>query len=47
MLNDENVSNADAYKRMTEIEDNMELGEKIAIWFRDEDILAVGTEENT
>ena len=31
MLNDENVSNADAYKRMTEIEDNMELGEKIAI----------------
>ena len=31
MLNDENVSNEDAYKKLTEMEENMENGEKIAI----------------
>ena len=31
MLNDESVSNEDAYKRMTEMEDNMKIGEIIAI----------------
>ena len=31
MLNDENVNNEDAYKKMTEIEEGMETSEKITI----------------
>ena len=34
MLNDENVSNEDAYKRMTEIEEIMKMGEKLLSDFR-------------
>lgn len=46
MLNDNNVSNADACKKITEIEDRLNLGEEASANFSDEDIPDDGTEEN-
>ena len=46
MLNDNNVSNADACKKMTEIEDRLNLAEESSVDFSDEDVPDVGIEEN-
>ena len=42
MLNDENLSNEDEYKRMTEIEEIMKMGEKLLSDFRMKIFLLLG-----
>ena len=46
IVNDKRVSNEDTCKKQTEMEEAMDIGQKIATWSFNEDIPAVGTEEN-
>ena len=46
MLNDNYVNNADACKKLAEIEKDVNIVEKAVVWSLGEDIPAIGIEEN-